>query len=90
MAAAATAGRRGFVAVGLWLAACAIAAVLALRANYVADLSAFLPAAPTAEQAVLLDQLKSGVASRLVLVGIVGGEGDAGSAARVQTSKRLA
>ena len=90
MAAAASARGRGFVAVGVWLAACAIAAVLALRANYVADLSAFLPAAPTAEQAVLLDQLKSGVASRLVLVGIAGGEGDAGAAARVQASKRLA
>ncbi len=89
MAAAAARGS-GLVAVGVWLTACAIAAVLALRANYVADLSAFLPAAPTAEQAVLLDQLKSGVASRLVLVGIAGGDGSAGAAARVQASKRLA
>jgi predicted exporter len=70
----------------LWLIACALAAWLAARAHYVADLSAFLPSAPTPEQAVLLDQLKSGAASRLVLVGIEGGD----AAARAAASTRLA
>jgi predicted exporter len=56
-------------AVVLWLAAVVAALALAWRAHYVADLSAFLPASPTAEQAVLLAQLKSSPASRLVLIG---------------------
>ena len=45
-----------------------------MRTRYVADLSAFLPAAPTTGQALLLEQLKTGVASRLVLIGIEGGD----------------
>ena len=64
-------GRRH--ALALWLV-CVVGAVLVTaRTHYLADLSAFLPSAPTAEQAVLLDQLSSGVAARLVLVGIEGG-----------------
>ena len=69
-----------------WLVACAVAAWLAARAHYVADLSAFLPSAPTPEQAVLLDQLKNGAASRLVLAGIEGGD----AATRDEASMRLA
>ena len=57
----------------LWLLCIAVAATITLRTQYVADLSAFLPSAPTPEQAVLLDQLRSGVAARLVLIGIEGG-----------------
>ncbi len=83
--------RRAGFAVAVWLACCAIAAVVAIRANYVADLSAFLPAAPTAEQAVLLDQLKNGAASKLVLIGIAGGgDGTAAAAVRADASRRLA
>ncbi|MCE9658568.1 MAG: MMPL family transporter [Burkholderiales bacterium] len=63
----------------------AVAVALAIRAHYVADLSAFLPSAPTPEQAVLLDQLKSGSASRLILVGIEGGD----AATRSAASRRL-
>ncbi len=70
----------------MWLLGCAIAAGIAARAHYVADLSAFLPSAPTPEQAVLLDQLKNGAASRLVLVGIEGGD----ASARAAASKSLA
>ena len=85
---------RDRMAVALWLAAIAAALVVAWRAHYVADLSAFLPSAPTPEQAVLLDQLRSGATSRLVLIGIeggpVGGDPDAAAAARAQASSRLA
>ncbi len=63
-----------------------LAVLVAVRTHYVADLSAFLPSAPTPEQAVLLDQLKSGAASRLVLVGIEGGD----ATARAEASQRLA
>ena len=77
---------RSTATIVIWLIGMLVAAVVAARANYVADLSAFLPSAPTPEQAVLLDQLKSGSASRLVLVGIEGGD----AAARAQASTRLA
>ena len=60
-------------ALALWLVGVVAASVITVRTHYVADLSAFLPSAPTAEQAVLLDQLRSGIAARLVLVGIEGG-----------------
>ncbi len=60
-------------ALALWLVGVVAATVVTARTHYVADLSAFLPSAPTAEQAVLLDQLRSGIAARLVLVGIEGG-----------------
>ena len=85
---------RGKAAVVVWLAAVAAALVVAWRAHYIADLSAFLPSAPTPEQAVLLDQLKNGTTSRLVLIGIEGappGSDDEGvAAARAQASSRLA
>lgn len=57
----------------VWALLALTAAVIAARAHYTADLSAFLPSKPTAEQAVLLDQLRSGAASRAVLIGIEGG-----------------
>ncbi|HWK83543.1 MAG TPA: transporter, partial [Caldimonas sp.] len=79
-----TAGRRR-VAVAAWLVGLGAAIAIAVRANYVADLSAFLPSAPTPEQSVLLDQLRDGAASRLVLVGIEGGSANE----RASASKRL-
>jgi len=83
---------RARLAVALWLAAVAAALVVAWRTHYVADLSAFLPSAPTPEQAVLLDQLKSGATSRLLVIGIEGGAPDdeASAAARAEASKRVA
>src|SRR5262249_49512632 len=42
-------------------------------ARYTTDLSAFLPRSPTATQRLLVDQLREGIASRLILVGIEGG-----------------
>ena len=74
------------LALGLWLLFMVAAATLSVRARYVADLSAFLPSTPTPEQAVLLDQLRSGVAARLVLIGIEGGS----APARSQASRALA
>jgi len=73
-------------ALALWLLCMVAAGVVTLRTHYVADLSAFLPSSPSAEQAVLLDQLRTGVAARLVLVGIEGGTTDA----RIEASRQLA
>jgi predicted exporter len=76
-------------AVWIWLACMAIAAWLTARAHYVADLSAFLPTAPTPVQAVLLEQLSSGAASRTVLIGIEGGDAEARAAASLQLGQAL-
>ncbi|MEO8805707.1 MAG: transporter [Burkholderiaceae bacterium] len=76
-------------ALALWLVCVAGAIVVTARTHYVADLSAFLPSAPTAEQAVLLDQLRSGVAARLVLVGIEGGTLQARTSASLQLAAAL-
>ena len=73
-------------ALALWLLCMVAAGVVTIRTHYVADLSAFLPSSPTAEQAVLLDQLRTGVAARLVLIGIEGGTAEA----RAQASRQLA
>jgi len=76
-------------ALALWLVCVIGAIVVTARTHYVADLSAFLPSAPSAEQAVLLDQLRSGVAARLVLVGIEGGTLQARTGASLQLAAAL-
>jgi len=70
----------------VWLAFAVCCGWLASRASFTADLSAFLPSAPTAEQRLLVDLLKDGVASRLILVGIEGAD----AATRAGLSKALA
>ena len=67
--------RRGFpVAVAVWIIALAGCIALIANTKFTADLSAFLPKAPTAEQRVLVDQLKDGAISRLILIGIEGSD----------------
>lgn len=60
--------------------------VIISRSHFTADLSAFLPSNPTAEQQLLMDQLKDGLASRLILVGIEGAD----QATRATLSKTIA
>ncbi|MGU7775325.1 MMPL family transporter [Burkholderia sp. MR1-5-21] len=56
------------------------------RASFTADLSAFLPRSPSAGQRVLVDQLRDGLVSRLILVAIDGGD----AATRAALSRRIA
>lgn len=70
----------------LWLAGLLLCGIVVLQARFTADLSAFLPQTPTPEQKVLLDQLRDGVVSRLILVGIEGGD----MASRAGVSKAMA
>ena len=62
--------------IGGWLALILLAAAIAAHARYIADLSAFLPARPTPAQRLLVDQLRSGPASRLILIALQGGDAE--------------
>lgn len=77
---------RRLLAPVLWLLLAALAALVAVRARYTADLSAFLPTAPTAAQRFLVEQLRDGLASRLILVDIEGAD----AATRAALSRALA
>jgi predicted exporter len=68
----------------IWLAGVLLAAIVVARARYISDLSAFLPANPTPAQQLLVDQLRDGPASRLILIAIE--QGDAASRARTSLS----
>ena len=73
--------RRDMRIPALWLCCVAGASMIVVRARYVTDLSAFLPAKPTPVQQLLVDQLRDGPASRLILIAIE--QGDAGARAGV-------
>jgi predicted exporter len=60
--------------VWIWLAALLLCGVLVARTTFTADMSAFLPRSPTPEQQLLVDQLRDGLVSRLILVAIEGGD----------------
>jgi predicted exporter len=66
---------RQTAAIVIWALLMGIAALVVIRARYAADLSAFLPRAPTASQRLLVQQLRQGVASRLIIIAIEGGSG---------------
>ena len=58
-----------------WLACIAATLFIVARANYITDLSAFLPSKPTPLQKLLVDQLRDGPASRLILVALENADG---------------
>lgn len=58
----------------LWLLAMLAGAAIVWNSRFTADMSFFLPSHPSAEQQVLVDQLKEGVVSRLLMLAIAGGD----------------
>jgi predicted exporter len=76
----------GRVAVAIWLIFILACSAIISRSQFTADLSAFLPRSPTPAQQLLLEQIRDGLASRLILVGIAGED----AAARARISKQLA
>jgi predicted exporter len=78
--------RARMVRIALWLAVMVFAAIIVARARYTADLSGFLPRAPSERQRILVDQLRDGPASRLLLIAIEGGD----AAARARLSMAIA
>lgn len=57
-----------------WLALLSASIAIVARSGLSTDLQAFLPDAPTPAQQVLVDQLRDGLVSRLILIGIAGDE----------------
>jgi predicted exporter len=86
---AAPPSRRGWIALALWFAALAAGVLVIVHTRFSADLSAFLPAAPDARQRALVEQLKSGVAARTLLIAIRGGQAAQRAAASRALAERL-
>lgn len=78
--------QRSRTAITIWLLLILASLAIISRSHFTADLSAFLPRTPTAEQQLLMDQLKDGLASRLILVGIEGAD----QTTRARLSKEIA
>lgn len=60
--------------IGAWLALVAACVVTISRTDFNTDMSAFLPRTPTPQQKILVEQLREGVVSRLILIGLNGAE----------------
>ena len=60
-----------------WLVAMAACLWIVAHTDFTADMSAFLPKNPSREQQLLVDQLKDGALSRMLLIGIEGGDAPA-------------
>jgi predicted exporter len=72
--------------VAAWLVFVAACIAVIVRTSFTTDISAFLPRLPTPAQQLLVEQLRDGVVSRLILIGIEG----AAPEALARISKRLA
>jgi predicted exporter len=70
----------------LFLAACLL---VVARTTFTADLSAFLPRNPNAEQRILVEQLKNGVLSRTLLAAVSGGTPEQRAKASLTLATRL-
>ncbi len=78
--------RRAWLVLLVWAAVMAACAGQILRTPFTADLSAFLPANPDAQQRVLIEQLQSGLPARTLLIALEGGD----AKARADGSRALA
>ncbi|MDQ7968529.1 MAG: MMPL family transporter [Oxalicibacterium faecigallinarum] len=65
---------RSWKAIGIWLILLLIGVGILFRSTFTADLTAFLPNNPTQEQKLLVEQLRDGMVSRMILIGIDGAD----------------
>ncbi len=75
-----------YAVLAAWLILVVVSLWVLKGARLSTDMSAFLPSNPDEHQRLLVDQIKDGALSRMVLMGIEGGD----SATRAATSERLA
>jgi predicted exporter len=81
--------KRRAVRWGTWLLGVLVCGVMVARATIVTDITAFLPGPATREQAMLAEQLRDGVAARVILIGIEAVSADQAAAA-AQRSQQIA
>jgi predicted exporter len=81
--------RRAYGATVAWALGTLLCALWVARATYTADLSAFLPRAPTAAQRLLIEQLRAGPAVHLLLLAIEGADADTRARVSVALARRL-
>jgi predicted exporter len=77
------------VALALWGAGLLVACFVIARAPFNTDMTAFLPRSPVPAQRVMVDQLRDGVVSRVVLVAIEGAAPEALARLSRGTAERL-
>ena len=73
----------------VWAALMLAAVAQIARTTFTADLSAFLPANPDAQQRVLIEQLQSGLPARTLLLAVEGGDARARAAASQALAQAL-
>ena len=82
--------------IAIWLGLVAVCVLIVVRTEFSTDLAAFLPRSPTPAQQILVDELREGVVSRLILIGIEGAPEEQlaalsrGLAARLEHDARFA
>ena len=62
--------------IALWIVALLFGGAVIMRTTFSTDMSAFLPRSPRPAQQILVDQLREGVVSRLILLAIEGAPPD--------------
>jgi predicted exporter len=75
--------------ISAWLAGIAASLWVVAHAHYITDLSAFLPAKPTHLQKLMVDQLRDGPASRLLLIALEGGDPQTRARVSLDMARRL-
>ena len=81
--------RAGMTATLIWALAALVAVIIAIRARYTTDLSAFLPRRASATQSLLVEQLREGPAAHLIIAAIAGADAEARAAVSRQMALRL-
>jgi predicted exporter len=74
----------------LWLLLMLAGAVVVWKSRFTADMSFFLPSRPSAEQQVVVDQLKDGSVSRMLMLSVEGGDASQRAAVSRELRQRLA
>jgi len=81
--------RAGWTATLVFGALAALALSVVARATYTADLSAFLPRSPSPRERLLVDALGTGLASRVIMVAIEGGDATLRARLAAELARRL-